>query len=176
MALLTSREPLFFDRSLCPTIYGTMDSPKKNSTLVGLRITSLGTLVSRVLGMIRDMATAALLGMSAGGVMDAFVVAFRIPDLFRRLFGEGALTASYLPALSKKLEEDPPSAWRLASAMFAEKVLSRGVPTCEVRYRKALFHLLLTQTSCYRYWGEGIWADYGRELCRRTMEILRGEV
>ncbi len=96
-----------------------MDSSKKNSTFVGLRITSLGTLVSRVLGMIRDMATAALLGMSAGGVMDAFVVAFRIPDLFRRLFGEGALTAGYLPAISRKLEHDQASAWRLASAMLA---------------------------------------------------------
>jgi len=62
-----------------------------------------------------------------------------------------------------------------ASAMFAEKVLARGVPTGEGRYRKALFHLLLTQTSCYRYWGEGVWADYGRELCRRTMEILARE-
>ena len=45
--------------------------------------TSLGTLTSRVLGMLRDTATAALLGMSGGGVMDAFVVAFRLPNLFR---------------------------------------------------------------------------------------------
>ena len=86
--------------------------------MVGFRVTSLGTLISRVLGMVRDMATAALLGMSSGGVMDAFVIAFRIPDLFRRLFGEGALTASYLPALSKKLEEDRASAWQFASAML----------------------------------------------------------
>ncbi|MCG8583130.1 MAG: murein biosynthesis integral membrane protein MurJ, partial [Pirellulales bacterium] len=87
--------------------------------MVGFRITSLGTLISRVLGMVRDMATAALLGMSAGGVMDAFVVAFRVPDLFRRLFGEGALTASYLPAVSRKLESDRDSAWQFASAMLA---------------------------------------------------------
>jgi hypothetical protein len=59
-----------------------------------------------------------------------------------------------------------------ASARFAEKVLSRGVPPSDPRYRNALFHLLLTQTSCFRYWGEGIWTDYGRELCRRTMAIL----
>ena len=65
----------------------------------GVRITSLGTLAGRVLGMVRDMATAALLGLAGGGVMDAFVIAFRIPNLFRRLLGEGALAASYLPRL-----------------------------------------------------------------------------
>ncbi len=35
-----------------------------------------------------------------------------------------------------------------------------------------LFHLLTTQTSCYRYWGTGFWTDYARELCRRTNDIL----
>ena len=60
-----------------------------------------------------------------------------------------------------------------ASVMFADKVLARSVPPSEARYRNALYHLLLTQTSCYRYWGEGLWTDYGKELVRRTMEILR---
>jgi hypothetical protein len=59
-----------------------------------------------------------------------------------------------------------------ASAMFAEKVLARGVPTTERRYRDALLHLLVTQTSCFRYWGEGLWTDFGRELCRRAIGIL----
>jgi hypothetical protein len=58
------------------------------------------------------------------------------------------------------------------SAMFAKKVLEAGVPSSEPRYRSALFHLLMTQTSCFRYWGEGIWTDYARELCRRSTEIL----
>ena len=59
-----------------------------------------------------------------------------------------------------------------ASAMFNAKVLNTNVPSSENRYRNALYHLLLTQTSCYRYWGEGLWSDYGRELCRRTIDIL----
>jgi len=59
-----------------------------------------------------------------------------------------------------------------ASALFAEKVLNAGISTSDPRYRNALYHLLMTQTSCFRYWGKGIWTDYGRELCRRTMEIL----
>ncbi|UCE49533.1 MAG: hypothetical protein JSW47_05195 [Phycisphaerales bacterium] len=60
-----------------------------------------------------------------------------------------------------------------ASAMFADKVLAQDVPTSHPRYREALFHLMITQTSCFRYWGQGAWTDYGRELCRRSIEILR---
>jgi hypothetical protein len=40
------------------------------------------------------------------------------------------------------------------------------------RYRRALVHLLLCETSCFRYWGQGIFTDYARELVRRTSEIL----
>jgi len=58
------------------------------------------------------------------------------------------------------------------SSLFYEKVLQPGVPTREHRYRNALFHLMISQTSCYRYWGQGIWLDYGREICRRANEIL----
>lgn len=62
-----------------------------------------------------------------------------------------------------------------ASALFNERLLSRGVPTSDPRYRNALYHLLMSQTSCYRYWGEGIWSDRGRELCRRAIDILQSD-
>lgn len=58
------------------------------------------------------------------------------------------------------------------SSLFHEKVLKPGQPTHEYRYRNALYHLLASQTSCYRYWGQGVWVDYGREICRRATEIL----
>jgi glycosyl hydrolase family 57 len=58
------------------------------------------------------------------------------------------------------------------SALFHEKVDPSGVSPDEPRYNNALYHLLCSQTSCYRYWGEGRWTDYGRELCRRTRDIL----
>ena len=69
------------------------------------------------------------------------------------------------------------------SARFDEKVTraastgsrQAGVTTSDPRYLRALYHLLPTQTSCYRYWGEGVWTAYGRELCRRTLEILDRE-
>jgi hypothetical protein len=56
------------------------------------------------------------------------------------------------------------------SAHFAEK--TANADKSEHRYRNALFHLLNTQTSCYRYWGTGVWTDYARELIRRTNAIL----
>jgi hypothetical protein len=64
------------------------------------------------------------------------------------------------------------SAMESASSHFYDKVIKAGVPTSERRYRNALFYLLTSETSCYRYWGEGLWTDYGRELCRRTDAIL----
>ena len=60
-----------------------------------------------------------------------------------------------------------------ASALFHERVAATGASPGEPRYRNALFHLLTSQTSCYRYWGQGRWTDFGREICRRTREILR---
>ncbi len=59
-----------------------------------------------------------------------------------------------------------------ASANFHRTVLEPGVSSADPRYRNALFHLLSAETSCYRYWGEGLWTDYGREICRRVNDIL----
>ena len=59
-----------------------------------------------------------------------------------------------------------------ASSLFAERVLAAGVPTDHPAYRNALFHLLTAETSCYRYWGQGLWTDYGAELARRTIDIV----
>jgi hypothetical protein len=58
------------------------------------------------------------------------------------------------------------------SSLFNEKILKAKIPTNDPRYRNALFYLLCSQTSCYRYWGQGLWTDYGRELCRRAEAIL----
>jgi hypothetical protein len=58
------------------------------------------------------------------------------------------------------------------SSLFHEKIFQGRVPSNEHRYRNALFHLMVSQTSCYRYWGQGLWTDYGQEVCRRTHDIL----
>ncbi len=63
-----------------------------------------------------------------------------------------------------------------ASARFHERVLSKGVETDDRRYRNALFHLLAAETSCFRYWGEGVWTDYGAELARRADDIVASDL
>ncbi len=57
------------------------------------------------------------------------------------------------------------------SALFSER--TRNVPASDPRYRNALLYLLTAQTSCYRYWGAGVWTDYAREVCRRAGDILK---
>lgn len=59
-----------------------------------------------------------------------------------------------------------------ASAHFYKKIIEPKILSSETRYRNALFHLLSSQTSCYRYWGEGQWTEYGKEICRRVNDIL----
>lgn len=58
-----------------------------------------------------------------------------------------------------------------ASRKFYEKVIEPGIASDDARYRNALYHLLASQTSCYRYWGQGVWTDYGAEIPRRVIEI-----
>jgi hypothetical protein len=58
------------------------------------------------------------------------------------------------------------------SARFHEVLDNRPVDRGGHAYRNALYHLLVAETSCFRYWGQGVWTDYGREVCRRGMEIL----
>ncbi|HKK86279.1 MAG TPA: lipid II flippase MurJ, partial [Roseovarius sp.] len=62
------------------------------------------TLASRILGFVRDVLIANFLG--PGAVMDAFVAAFRLPNMFRRFFAEGAFNAAFVPMFSKRLEGD----------------------------------------------------------------------
>jgi putative peptidoglycan lipid II flippase len=68
------------------------------------------TLLSRVFGFLRDMIVAQFFG--AGTATDAFFVAFRIPNLLRRLVGEGALTASFIPVYTEYIAQRPPEEGR----------------------------------------------------------------
>ena len=68
------------------------------------------TMASRILGFARDMLIAAILG--AGPVADAFFVALKLPNLFRRLFGEGAFNAAFVPEFSGLLATEGPDAAR----------------------------------------------------------------
>ncbi|MGB6390503.1 MAG: lipid II flippase MurJ, partial [Methyloceanibacter sp.] len=77
------------------------------------------TAFSRVLGFVRDVLIAAVLG--AGPVADAFFVAFRVPNLFRRLFAEGAFDAAFIPLFAKRFHGEAGGAGGRA---FAEQALA----------------------------------------------------
>lgn len=76
------------------------------------------TMLSRVFGFARDILIASFLG--AGGAADAFVVAFRFPNLFRRLFAEGAFAAAFVPIFSKSFEAEG----RAVAAEFAAEAFT----------------------------------------------------
>ena len=87
---------------------------------------SVATMASRVLGVAREMVLAALFG--AGTEMDAFNVAFRIPNLLRDLFAEGAMTAAFVPTFTRTLtHRGREAAWRLGNLVINALVIATGV-------------------------------------------------
>ncbi|MFH1995903.1 MAG: glycosyl hydrolase family 57 [Candidatus Omnitrophota bacterium] len=62
------------------------------------------------------------------------------------------------------------------SAEFHRKFDAVKNPEKENGYKEALLYLLLSQTSCFRYWGEGLWTEYAKEICRRGEESLKKDV
>jgi len=77
---------------------------------------SVWTLGSRILGFIRDITMAALLG--AGPLAEAFLIAFSLPNMFRRFFAEGALNLAFVPLFTKKLQTNKQSAHQFANDTF----------------------------------------------------------
>src|SRR5438552_84341 len=95
-------------------------------------VVGIAILSSRVLGLIREMVFAGLFG--AGRNLDAFLMAFRLPNLLRDLFAEGALSTAFITTFSKKIAiEGDESAWRLANkvatltAVFMSAVTLLGI-------------------------------------------------
>src|SRR5580658_4958061 len=79
------------------------------------------TMTSRVLGLVREQVYAAFMGTSE--VYGAFIYAYMAPNLFRRLLGEGALTAAFIPIFkAKEKNEGTESMWRAANAVLSALV------------------------------------------------------
>ncbi len=94
---------------------------RNTRTIAGL------TLVSRVLGLMRDLVTVRVFGDTAVG--SAFAAAFAIPNMFRRLFGEGALSAAFLPEYTRLADGDPRKADAFASLTIGLLAMVTGVIT-----------------------------------------------
>jgi putative peptidoglycan lipid II flippase len=89
----------------------------KSTTALGV-----ATMTSRVLGLVREMVYAGFMGQ--GLVASAFFYAFTIPNLFRRLLGEGALSAAFVPTFAERLQKDgKDAAWRAANAVASALVV-----------------------------------------------------
>ena len=83
------------------------------------------TMTSRILGLVRDQAFAFTFG--AGNVMDAFYVAFRIPNLLRDLFAEGVMSAAFVPTFTRRLTtEGRETAWRLGTQLINALIVITG--------------------------------------------------
>ncbi len=89
----------------------------KGSLFKSAGIVSLSIFSSRVLGLLRDIVIASTFG--AGALTDIFFVAFRIPNLLRRIFAEGAFNSAFVPAFTKKLKDSKEKAELLAGQIFA---------------------------------------------------------
>jgi putative peptidoglycan lipid II flippase len=95
-----------------------MNLLKATGTIGGL------TLVSRILGFAREMLMSRIMGATAAA--DAFFVAFRLPNTFRRLFGEGAFSAGFVPLFAQRLHGENGEA---EAKRFSEEVLAVFLPT-----------------------------------------------
>src|SRR2546427_11684082 len=94
---------------MCATVKGNVavseEQPAaQHGVLRAVGVIAAATLASRVLGFVRDMVVARAFG--AGPVTDAFFVAFRIPNLLRRLLAEGALSTAFIPVFTSSLTHD----------------------------------------------------------------------
>src|SRR3989442_3679931 len=86
------------------------------------------TMTSRVLGMAREMVYATFMGNT--WVASAFMLAFQVPNLFRRLLGEGALTAAFIPIFKQKeVRHGETEMWRSANAVIFGLVTAAPVVT-----------------------------------------------
>ena len=105
-------------------------------------LVSAGVFASRILGLVREQTFAVLFG--AGRELDAFVTAFRIPNLMRDLFAEGALSAAFVPTYARALEEGGPArARQLSSRLFSLlAVLLGAVVLVGVLVARPLVHTL----------------------------------
>src|SRR5436305_8758502 len=106
-----------------PRIVASMDAapapiePPRRRLALSTAIFSLATGISRVLGLVREMVAAYYFG--AAGRINAFTVAFQIPNLVRALVADAALSSAFVPVFSELLEKgERKRAWRVASTLF----------------------------------------------------------
>ena len=119
---------------------------KKQSSLVKqASFMAVGTLISRVFGLLRDLLIAAFFSKNES---DIFFVAFRFPNFFRRFLGEGSFSGSVTPALAESLEKDKDQAFKLHSHLFTLLLYTVSVLTLiGFFFIDDLLHLFFSDTA-----------------------------
>ena len=120
---------------------------EKKQILKSASIISLVTIASRILGYVRDQRIALLLGTSDAAV--AYFLAYRIPNLFRRLVAEGSMTASFIPVFTSYMREKPQKdVWDFANKLFWTLALVVAVITVlGMVFSPAVVHLFAGQNA-----------------------------
>src|SRR6478672_11538431 len=103
------------------------------------------TLTSRLLGLVREQVLAALFG--AGDEMDAYFVAFRIPNLVRDLFAEGAMSAAFVPTFTRELAlNGKAEAWRLGNNVLNALLITTGaLVVCGIVFARPLVEVYASE-------------------------------
>lgn len=124
------------------------------------------TLISRVVGMVREILMARYLG--AGFAADAFLVAFRLPNLFRSLFAEGAFSAAFVPLVSQQLGHDGEREGRIRAVRLTEQALAVLFPVL------LLFTLVIMAAATPVVWAmTGGFEDRSVEKLELTVLLAR---
>lgn len=95
---VSAKKAIPADKKMSPKV-------KQGGLLKSSAVVAVMTMLSRILGLVRDVVVAVMFGASSGA--DAFFVAFKIPNFFRRLFGEGAFAQAFVPVLTEYQQKRP---------------------------------------------------------------------
>jgi len=128
-------------RWLAPPIGPTRDEPNRDFVGHAVLVSAL-TLLSRITGLLRDCVMAAAFGV--GPISAAFYLAFLVPNLFRRLFGEGALSSAFIPVYTRLAQSDARAGSQFATTIVA---LAATVLTGVVLAGESILAWLLTQEN-----------------------------
>jgi putative peptidoglycan lipid II flippase len=124
-------------------------TPPQKSVARSAGIVSIAVMGSRLLGLVREMVFARFFG--AGFLYDAFLVGFRIPNLLRDLFAEGALSAAFVKVFTDyQLKSNEQEAWRLASLIFNGLAVVLSV----VCLLGIILSPMIVKVITYNYWGD----------------------
>ena len=135
---------------------GTGSLTEKKQILKSASIISLVTIVSRILGYVRDQRIALLLGTTVAA--DSYLLAYRIPNLFRRLVAEGSMTASFIPVFTGYMrDKDKEEVWDFANKLFWTLALAvAAITVLGMVFSPFVIHLFASSGSREGGWEQAI--------------------